>query len=426
MVKLNSQKADRALIKHMNQRLVLQVIQGRGPISRRDITRLSGLSAASVSGITNALIDLGLVYEVGAAEEFGRAGRRAVLLRVNPNAGLVVGVKLAVHSISCVLTDLDANVLRYTEHALPFTDNSSAPFNPEATIQATIEAIDDLLKSTKIEPARLLGIGIGINGTVDASTGVSRSAPHFGWSNVSLAEPIAAHFSIPVHLENDARALTIAQQWFGAGREVDHFVVAVIGHGIGSGVVINRQLYRGSSGGAGEFGHIVLQKDGPLCSCGKHGCLESLAAIPAILREIKGALVSGESSILAGEEPLTFESVVRAAQTGDALTLRVLDTAGRWLGIGIAGLINILNPELLVINGEAVALGRPYLDPMDAALREHTFDGLADSLGILPEFGGNEMWARGAACVVLSSLFTTPMERQHAQFLPGVPASAAL
>jgi predicted NBD/HSP70 family sugar kinase len=413
---INPQKGDRTLIKDMNQRLVLKLIQGRGPISRRDITQISGLSAASVSGITNTLIERGLVYEVGEAEESGRAGRRAVLLRLNPNAGLVIGVKLAVHSISCVLTDLDANVLQASELLLSSDDPTAAPQNPDATIRSTIQVITDLLSVAQIEPARLLGIGIGINGTVDAEAGISCFAPHFGWRNVLVTAPISAHFGIPVYLENDARTLTIAEQWFGAGRETDHFVAVAIGYGIGSGIVTNKQLYRGATSGAGEFGHIVLQKDGPLCSCGKHGCLESLAAIPAIFRMIDEILASGETSTLIGKKPLTLEAVAQAAETGDTLTLRVLETAGRWLGLGIASLVNILNPEILVINGEAVTLGHPYLAPMELALREHVFNGLADSLRIITESGGNEIWARGAACVVLNSLFTSPGDKQEIQF----------
>ena len=413
---LNSLKGDRTLIKQMNQRLVLQLIQGRGPISRRDITKISGLSAASISGITNSLMELGLIYEVGEADESGRAGRKAVLLRLNPQAGLVVGVKLARHSILAVLTDLDANVLHETELLLPSDDPSAAPYNPDATIQATIQTITDLLAVSKIEPTRLLGIGIGTNGTVDAESGISYMAPHFGWHNVSVTEPISTHFGIPVYLENDSNTLTIAEQWFGAGREATNFVAVAIGYGIGSGIVINKQLYRGASNGAGEFGHIILQKDGPLCSCGKHGCLEALASIPAIFRMLEESLRAGETSVLAGVKPLTIENVAHAAKKGDPLTLRILDTAGRWLGLGIASFVNILNPEIIVINGEAVILGSSYLGPMEAALREHVFDGLADSLRIISESGGNEIWARGAACVVLNSLFTFPGDQQGVQF----------
>lgn len=403
----------------MNQQLVLQLIQGRGPISRKDITQISGLSPATVSGITSALIDLGLVHEIGEAEETGRAGRRAVLLRLNPHAGYVVGVKLAVHTISSVLTDLDANVLHFVEHMLPDGDLTAAPFNPDATIQATIAVVENLLSIAHIEPRRLLGIGVGVNGIVDADAGVSNMAPHFGWRNVPLAAPLAAHFGVPVHLENDSRTLTIAEQWFGSGREVDHFIAVTVGYGIGAGVVANKQLYRGAVGGAGEFGHITLQEDGPLCSCGKRGCLESFAAVPAIFRQIEAALAAGESSVLTESQPLTLEAVAQAAHAGDAVAQRVVATAGRWLGLGLVSLVNILNPELIVVNGEAVSLGRPYFEPMEAALREHVFDGLADLLRIITEPSGNEMWARGAACVALSALFTSP-DHQRIGLINGV------
>jgi predicted NBD/HSP70 family sugar kinase len=361
------------------------------------------------------LIELGLVREVGEAEGTGRAGRRAVLLRLNPQAGFVVGVKLAMTAITCVLTDLDANVLRTLVHPLPPPGPTVAPFDPKATLHATIAAIESLLRDARIEPGRLMGIGVGINGTVDVESGISCVAPHFGWRDVPVAAPLAKHFGIPVSLENDARALTIAEQWFGAGREVDHFVTVVIGYGIGAGFVANGQLVRGFSSGAGEFGHITLQQAGPVCSCGRCGCLEALAGIPAILRDVEAALIAGEPSALSRDAGLTLEAVARAAETGDPLACGVLENAGRWLGLGMAGLVNVLNPELIVLNGEAVALGPAYLEPMEAALREHAFAGMGDSLRIIIEPSGSEVWARGAACVVLSSLFISVEQTQRGQ-----------
>jgi predicted NBD/HSP70 family sugar kinase len=422
-----AQKSDRALMKQTNQYLVLQIIQGRGPISRKDIAQLSGLSPASVTGITGELIERGLVREVGEVEGDGRAGRRAILLRLNPQAGFVVGVKLAVRAIACVLTDLDANVLYASE--TPLDDAGQARdlpevFPPEQMIQATIQAVESLLATAQVDRTRLLGIGVGVNGIVDAEAGISRVAPHFGWRDVPLAAPLGAHFGIPILLENDARTLTFAEQWFGAGRGVDHFVTVVTGFGIGAGVVTNGQVYRGALSGAGEFGHIVLQVDGPRCSCGKQGCLESLAAEPAILRQVSESLATGAPSALAGVQPLTLQAVARAAEAGDLLARRALGNAGRWLGVGIASLVNILNPQLLIINGEAVCGGRWYFEPMEAALRAHAFDGLADSLRILTEPGGNDMWARGAACVVLSALFTSPVHQQEIEPVRAVRALA--
>jgi N-acetylglucosamine repressor len=421
------QKSDHALMKQTNHGLVLQFIQGRGPISRKAIAQISGLSTASVSKMTGELIERGLVQAVGEVEGEGRAGRREVLLRLNAHAGYVVGVMLGLHAIVCVLTDLDARVLHAIETPLPVADHVSqanAPFAPHVIIPTTIQSIERLLALAQINRARLLGIGVAINGIVDPHTGVSRTAPHFGWRNVPLAAPLAAHFGISVLLENDGRALTIAEQWFGAGRGVDHFVTVVAGHGIGAGVIANGQIYRGAMSGAGEFGHIVFQPDGPRCSCEKQGCLESLAAEPAILRQVDEALAAGAPSALAGVQPLNLAAIARAADAGDALARRVLSNAGRWLGIGIASLVNILNPQLLIIKGEIICAGRWYFEPMETALREHVFDGLADSLRILTEPSENGMWARGAACVMLSALFASPVHQQEPEHVRVVRALA--
>jgi predicted NBD/HSP70 family sugar kinase len=368
---------------------------------------MSGLSPASVTGITGELIKFGLVREAGEIEREERAGRRAILLQLNPEAGFVVGVSLGMHKFTCVLTDLDANILRSDIHELPLSDVAPTLYDPESIIQSIIEAIESLLDQARIRQERLMGIGIGINGIVDYEAGISVFAPHYGWHNVPIGKAISAHFDVPVHLENDARTLTIAEQLFGVGRDVDHFVAVAVGYGIGAGVVTNGQIYRGSSGGAGEFGHIVLQENGPLCSCGKRGCIESLASVPAIFRELSKALENGEPSKLVNVNPLTIEAVAAAVEDGDSTVCRVVTEAGLWLGQGMALLVNVLNPELFIINGEAVLLGNCYLEPMEAAMREYAFNGLVDSFRIVTEPGGSEVWAQGVASAVLSSLFTS-------------------
>ncbi|MCB9421741.1 MAG: ROK family protein [Ardenticatenaceae bacterium] len=401
------QKGDRALIKKMNQQLVLRLIQSRGPIARRDIARMSGLSPASVTGITGEMIELGFVKEAGKIENEDRAGRRAIKLQLNPEAGYAVGVLLAKYKFTCVLTDLDANILHSDMYELPVNESLDIPYDPEAISQAISHAIDSLLKQAKIKTDQLMGIGIGINGIVDYEAGVSIFAPHYNWHNVPLAASIAEYFGIPVHLENDARSLTIAEQLFGVGRDVDHFVAVAVGYGIGAGIVTNGQIYRGGSGGAGEFGHIVLQEDGPLCSCGKFGCLESLASVPAIFRQIEAAIASGETTTLADVKPLSLKAVTTAVKEGDAVAIRVVAEAGCWLGKGMATLVNILNPQSFIINGEAVCLGKHFLEPMEIAIRKFAFDGLSDSFRIVTEPGGTEVWAQGVASVVLNSLFAS-------------------
>jgi predicted NBD/HSP70 family sugar kinase len=423
----HTQKANLTLLRQINHNMVLRMIQQGSPISRTDIVQASGLSASAVSGITAELLERGLIQEIGEAEGTGRAGRRAVMLRLNPAAGYVLGVKLALRTITCVITDLDANVLRASETPVPFVEAEihEAPVFPAAEmIQLTIQALEALLTTSGVERTRLIGIGVGVNGIVDNELGICRLAPHFGWRNVPLSAPLSAHFALPVLLENDTRTAAIAEQWFGAGRGINHFVTVVVGYGLGAGVVANGQIYRGALNGAGEFGHTQVQEDGPRCSCGKRGCVEALAAEPAILRHIEDALRAGAPSALAGVHPLTLETITSAADAGDVLAQRALASAGRWLGRGLAGLVNILNPQLIIIKGEAVPCGHWYLQPMEQALREHAFDGLASSLKLVTEPGGTEVWARGAACMVLSALFSSPVNEPQSELLRTLRATA--
>jgi predicted NBD/HSP70 family sugar kinase len=395
-------------MRDINRNLVLNIIKRRGPVARADVARESNLSPATVTGIVAELIESGLVHEMGAGESTG--GRRPVLLRINYQAGYVVGLKLTEGLIHSAVTDLDAQVLFHDVAPLP-----ADPGDAEGVLQATIGAIKHAMDASGIASERFLGAGIGLAGVVDGRRGLVRYSPYFGWHDYAFAQPISGALGLPVHLENDVNTLTIAEQWFGYGHGRDHFAVVTVGRGVGAGLVFNGQFYRGALGGAGEFGHITLRDGGPLCACGKRGCLEALAADPAVLREVQDGLAAGEASSLAGDAVLTMEGIVAAADGGDALARRALADAGHWLGIGLANLVNLLNPELIILGGEGLSAGEWRLGPMREALREHVFNGLADSLEIVVEPSGDEAWARGAACVVLRELFESPMHREEAQ-----------
>jgi N-acetylglucosamine repressor len=401
-------RGNRDLIKEINRNLVLNLIKSRGPISRTDIARLSGLSLATVSGITADFIASDLVHKLGEGESTG--GRRPVLLRLNYQAGFVVGVKLMEQAITSALTDLDASVLHH--RVTPLTTATGT--EPASVVRAIIQAVENTISEAGVDHARLLGIGIGMAGVVDGEAGICRYSPFFGWRDVPIAEPVAAHFGLPVCLENDVNTLTIAEQWFGYGHGVDHFVVVTVGRGVGAGIVVNGQFYRGALGGAGELGHITLQENGPPCDCGKRGCLEALTSDPAMVRQAQVAITLGERTTLARAESLTLEAIVAAAEAGDELARRLLGDSGHWLGIGIAHLVNVLNPQMVIVGGEGVRAGEWRFDPMREAIREHAFDGLADELEIIIEPSGDETWARGAACVVLGEIFKPPADRKEA------------
>jgi predicted NBD/HSP70 family sugar kinase len=257
-------------------------------------------------------------------------------------------------------------------------------------------------------------VGIALAGAVDATSGVCRFSPTFNWDNVAVAQPIADRLGFPVIIENDANALTAAEQWFGSGHGVDHFIVVVVGAGIGAGIVVNGQLHRGANGAAGEFGHIRLDEAGPLCSCGRTGCVEAWASDRAITRDIRAAISHGEPTSLAGTveaAELTLDHVAAAAAQGDELSRRVLTRAGDYLGRGVAAIINVVNPRLVIISGEGVQAGEWRFGPMRKAIESSTFARVNPEIVLLSEPMDGVRWARGAACVVLGETFNPPTKQ---------------
>ena len=395
-------KGNRDLIKEINRNLILNLIKNQGPISRTDLARFSRLSPASVSGITADLIAAGMVLVTGEGES--RGGRRPVMLRLNKQAGFVVGLKLMENALTIALTDLDANIL---DHRVVPMSASRDSLTVQAVLPVLIEAIEQTILEAGVKRQRVLGIGIGMAGSIDGESGICRFSPYFNWRNVQIAKPIADHFDLPVYIENDVNTLTIAEKWYGYGHDVDHFAVVTVGRGIGAGIVTNGQFYRGAFGGAGEFGHIPLFHKEDVTT------LENLASDPAVVKQAQAALAQGEVSVLAAADELTITAVIQAAQNGDQLSQTLLAEAGRWLGIGIAMLINILNPQLIIIGGEGVHAGDWRLDPMREAIKAYALDSLAEDIAIVIEPSGDETWARGAATLVLGEIFKSPVHKHE-------------
>lgn len=392
----------------MNRNLVLNLIKSVGPVSRKEIADRSGLSPATVSNLTAELIADGLVHEMGTGET--ARGRPPVLLRLNNRAGFVVGVKLMSGSLASVVTDLDATVLDFRSVTLPVAVGRSLA--PTRAISAIADVVEASVARAGVRRSQLLGVGVGLAGLVDGAAGVCRYSPFFGWRNVNLVGPLRVALGLDeVFVDNDVNALAIAEQWFGHGHAVDHFAVVTVGAGVGLGLVVHGQFYRGAGGAAGELGHITVAPGGPRCGCGKSGCLEALASDTAVLNQIRAAISVGQSTRLR-PETLNMDAVVAAADAGDELARQVLAESGRWLGIGLATVANVICPELVIVGGEGVSAGHWRLDPMREALAEHAFDDLASRIHLVVEPAGDEAWARGAACLVLGELFKSPLHER--------------
>ncbi len=392
-------KGNRDLIKDINRNLVLNLIKNQSPISRTELIQQSNLSAGTISNITSSLIADGFVQETGEGESSG--GRRPVLLRLNHKAGFVIGLKLMEQTITIAVTDLDAKVIFH--QVFPLTIDRPSP-HPEQVLDAVIQAIENALTASAVQRSRVAGIGIGMAGVIDGERGICRYSPYFSWRDIDIASPIATHFDLPVYVENDVNTLTIVEKWFGYGRDIPHFIVVTVGRGIGAGIVMNGQFYRGVLGGAGEFGHITMMDGDPPIT------LEQLASDDAILHYAQEVIAQGNKhTTLSTINHLNIATLTQAADEGDPVAQNLLADAGHWLGIGISTLINMLNPQLVIIGGEGVQAGHWRLAPMREAISKHVFNGLADSLEIVVEPVGDEAWARGAASLVLGELFKSPV-----------------
>lgn len=376
-------------LKFQNRAAVLNSIRQHGPISRIDVARRTGLSVGTVTSLTRELLDNGLIYE--KQEGDSRGGRPPILLALQPEGAYVIGAKLTEDHITFALTNLDADVIgRFT------MDNPSV--EPEAVANRMADGIHRLVAESKVQRNRLLGVGIGMAGIVDAETGICVSSPILNWDNVPFAELIEQRTILPVYLDNDVNTLTLVEKLYGAGVGVNHFLTITVGRGVGLGIVVNGQLYRGA-GGAGEFGHTIIDPNGYVCDCGKRGCLETFVGDPWLLR--RAAEHSFQFS--------TINELFAAAQNGQQQMIDLIQQAGQSLGYGIAILVNILNPQLLIFSGEGMRYGEMLLQPMRDALYANAMSSLSANLKMHVEPLGDDAWARGAAGLVLQELFRTSL-----------------
>lgn len=377
------------LIRDLNRSLVLNLVRERGPLSRAELARASGLSPSTVTDITALLVQEGFLLETAGAEEdprpTGVLGRPGIGLRVNPAAGVVIGAKVAADTVTFALSDLAGQTL-----ALESRDHSSRATVAE-TVQFLAAAIEDM-KAHVPAGARLHGIGLGVPGIVNPQTLRLRHSPFLGWGQDDIAGELERLTGIPVHIDNDVNTLTIAEQLFGAGRGQLNFVVVTIGRGIGMGAVVNGLLYRGANGGAGELGHVAVeQAEERQCWCGRTACLETVASEPALVRDV----LSATNRLVAAED---------LASSADPDVGRILARAGAHVGRAVANVVITFDPRLVVISGEGVRLGPAFLDPLEQAIRRAATRG-DQAVQVVIEPWGDEAWARGAASLALRELF---------------------
>jgi predicted NBD/HSP70 family sugar kinase len=412
---MDSKRATVRDLRRRNRSAVLSTLFHDGPLSRPELGQRTGLSAATVSNVTGELVDEGLVVEAGFVESDG--GRPRVLLRVDQGYANVIGIDLGETGVRLELFDLGMIRLAAVETPLPST-------HPDpVTVAAAISAgLREILARTGVAEADVLGVGIGVPGTVEQSATVRVHAQTIGWDGVPLVDVLrAAGVTLPLLVENGAKTLGQGEMWFGAGRGARHAVIALIGSGVGATVVTDGSTYRGVTSSAGEWGHTTLVYGDRACRCGSRGCLEAYVGAEGILDRYRKA--RGGRPIPRTGEQSQLDFLLDAAERSRVAARILTETVG-YLGAGIANLVNLFNPERIVLGGWAgLVIGARLLPDIRQATAahalRHAYDQTSIELGTL----GPDAVAVGAATLPVAVLLeqgADPRERATPRIRPAV------
>jgi predicted NBD/HSP70 family sugar kinase len=361
---------------------ILALLGTRGPLSRGDLAGALGVSPATVTQATKALIGRGLVAEVQEMPSAG--GRPARLLGLLRSAGGALGVKVAAEHLAVVDVELDGTVVAA----------DSFPFDPDSP--GALDYLTHTLGSVLEQRGgrHLLGVGVGIPGAVDSQAHGVVWAPTLGWVETRVGPVLRTALGVPVLVENDVNTLAVAERLYGIGQSHSSYLVVTIGRGIGCGIVVDGAVYRGAGGGAGEIGHISISVGGPECACGSTGCLEAHIGQSALVRTARARGVIGPD-----DSP---DALLAAAHGGDPGAESVYAEAGELLGRALAGVVHTLDPEIIVILGEGVDAWRHWEPGFQPAFRRHLMPARR-GLTYVVEPWADDKWALGAAALVLAS-----------------------
>ena len=368
----------------LNRSAILAYLGAQGPASRADLARFLGVSPALVTQLTRELIADGLLRELENSPSQG--GRPARMLGVVSSAGRAIGVKVVADHAAFVEVGIDGVVLR----------SASEPF--DASSHLMITELTALLRRfiDGGSNAPLLGIGVGVPGSVDDQSEGVVDSTQLGWNQVPLGASLRRAFALPVIVDNNVNALSMAERLFGQGRQHQNFLVVTIGTGVGAGIVSDGTVLRGHSGGAGEIGHIPVEADGPLCQCGNRGCLETYVGEQWLVRAAREQGIIGAQS---GISSLSAE-----ADRGNTAAQAIFSGAGHVLGRVLAGVINTLDPEIVIILGEGVSAWEHWSFGFEPALRSALVPSRR-GVAIAVESWQDDSWAQGAACLILATPF---------------------
>lgn len=394
-------------IKNFNKHAAVDLIRfaDRG-VSRADLADKLGLTRAAVTVIINELIKNGIILSTDSRST--SSGRPPVTLEINPDLGVVAAVDMGATHLSVALGDFSARVLEEVE--VPFAIHRG----PKESLREVDRVLQELLQRCSLTIADLAAIGIGVPGPVISEKGMVMAPPIMpGWDRFPIRATLESQWGTAVTLNNDAELGALGEWAYGAGRGEKNLAFIKVGSGIGAGLMINQQIYGGTTGSAGEIGHLTIDKNGPLCTCGNHGCLEAFAGGHAIAQQARALVASGRRTLLSEKDPatLTARDVAEAACRGDLPAQEIIKRSGTFIGIAIAGLINLFNPSAVIIGGGVAQVGDLLTTPIRQAVHERSLRASEHSVRITTALLGRRSSLMGALVQAINVAIHTSIER---------------
>ncbi|MBQ4869097.1 ROK family protein [Priestia megaterium] len=383
------QIADQALVKKMNQKLILDEILKNSPISRATLSEITGLNKSTVSSQVNTLLEKDFIFEIGAGQS--RGGRRPVMLVFNKNAGYSIGIDIGVDYLNGILTDLEGNII-----VEKISDLSSSSASEVKEILFAL--IHGFVTHMPESPYGLVGIGICVPGLVDRHQQII-FMPNLNWNIKDLQFLIESEFNVPVFVENEANAGAYGEKVFGMTKNYENIVYISINVGIGTGLVINNELYKGVQGFSGEMGHMTIDFNGPKCSCGNRGCWELYASEKALL-----------ASLSKEEKNISRKEIVERANKNDIEMLNALQNFGFYIGIGLTNILNTFDVEAVILRNHIIESHPIVLNTIKNEVSSRVHSHLDNKCELFPSSLGKNAPALGAVSIVIDSfLSVTPI-----------------
>jgi predicted NBD/HSP70 family sugar kinase len=394
--------ADLRLMRELNRLLILNCVRVPGPSTRVAVAHRTGLSRTTVGSIVDELLADNLLVEGKTVEAAPTGGRRATLLHFNADAGYVIGIDLGRSHLTLLLTNLAGQVI--ARRSGPF----DAALGPEICLQQVTARLMEFVAEHHIGWHQIIGVGLGIPGPMDAASRMLVRPPRMpGWDRFDIRTVLERACKVPIYLDNDANMGARGERQYGAGRRVDNMAYVKVATGIGCGLIVNGDIYRGSGGAAGELGHVTIDDNGPICDCGNRGCLEAVAGADAITLAVTQAMRAANGAHGA-PGPLDVADVVQAALAGDKVAREAIERAGYHIGIALAGLVNIFNPSLILLDGSMARSGDLLMEPIRQGIARRSLAASSSTTRIeLAQLGDNAI-ALGAVATVIEAAFGPP------------------